>query len=144
MGVKASVLLYDHHPYNDRLQRTLPLARVLEVVVLEHRMGLLVQQLMSYLQQLQLLELLVDAATNADRNELTLPPPDDDGRGWLPSPGLPEPDSTPSFGHPIHTDDTTKHQKPDLQLFGAWSVAYMSTMAHKFKSKLYLRKLCFC
>ena len=66
---------------------------------------------------------------NADKSVLILPPPDGGGRGWLPSPGLPEPDSTPSFGHPIHTDDTTKRHTPDLQLFGAWSVDYMSTMA---------------
>ena len=95
----------------------------------EHRMERLVLQSMWYLQLLLLLELLVDVAANADRNVLILPPPDDDGRGWLPSPGLPEPDSTPSFGHPIHTDDTTKRHTPDLQLFGAWSVDYMSTMA---------------
>jgi len=67
--VKGSVLLYDHHPYNDRQRRTDPLARVLKVVVSEHRMGLLVQQLMSYLQLLQLLELLVGVAANADKNE---------------------------------------------------------------------------
>ena len=66
---------------------------------------------------------------NADKSVLILPPPDGGGRGWLPSPGLPEPDSTPSFGHPIHTDDTTKRHTPDLQLFGASSVDYMSTMA---------------
>ena len=73
--------------------------------------------------------LLDGSGANAGTNVLTLPPPDDGGRGWLPSPGLPEPDSTPSFGHPIHTDDTTKRHTPDLQLFGAWSVDYMSTMA---------------
>ena len=92
-------------------------------------MELLGQQLLKYLQQQLLPELLVGAAVNADRSVLILPPPGGGGRGWLPSPGLPEPDSTPSFGHPIHTDDTTKRHTPDLQLFGAWSVDYMSTTA---------------
>ena len=97
----------------------------------EHRMAplLAAQQLMSYLPLLLLLELLAGVVVNANMNVLTQPQPDDGGRGWLPSPDLPEPDSTPSFGHPVHTDDTTKRHTPDLQLFGAWSVDYMSTMA---------------
>jgi len=81
------------------------------------------------LQLQQLPEQLAGAVVNADKSVLILPPPGGGGRGWLPSPGLPEPDSTPSFGHPIHTDDTTKRHTPDLQLFGASSVDYMSTMA---------------
>ena len=91
------------------------------------------QYLLLYLLLLQPLELLVGVVVNANMNVLTLPQPDDAGRGWLPSPDLPEPDSTPSFGHPVHTDDTTKRHTPDLQLFGAWSLLYMSTTACNLK-----------
>lgn len=113
---------------------------------LEHRTELLVQPLVLwYLQLLLLLELLVDVAANAGRNVLILPPPDGGGRGWLPSPGLPEPDSTPSFGHPIHTDETTKRHTPDLQLVGAWSVllgaCYMSNMARNINLDFILEHL---
>lgn len=138
-----NALLYDRHLYNDRLQRSDPLVRVLMVGVWERRMELVVQQLMLYSQLLRLLAQPVDVVANAGMNVLVLPPPDDDGRGWLPSPGLPGPDSTPSFGHPIHTDDTTKRHTPDLQLFGDWSLDYMSTMACNFKSEFYPKILAY-
>ena len=142
--VRVNVRPYDLHLCNDRLQRNVLLVKVLRVGVWAPRMELLAPQLMLCWQLLQLLELLVDAAANAGTNVLTLPPPDDGGRGWLPSPGLPEPDSTPSFGHPIHTDDTTKRHTPDLQLFGAWSVDYMSTTARNVYQNVTENRRCSC